>query len=138
MQSMAAPGTFEFTNVAAGTYDVLAQAGDGRVGVATGVVFGTGEQRGDVVVALARGATLELVVPPSVAPPRTYSEEGSSIRFEARAAGAFVGAAFAAPLGRVHLTVPPGRLTITAIAAGEVVGPREVEARAGEVVRVRF
>jgi len=138
MQSMAAPGTFEFTNVAAGTYDVLAQAGDGRVGVAAGVVFGAGEQRGDVVVALARGATLELVVPPSVAPPRTNSEEGSSIRFEARAAGAFVGAAFAAPLGRTSLTVPPGRLTITAIAAGEVVGTREVEARVGAVVRVRF
>ena len=77
-------------------------------------------------------------MPPSVAPPRTNSEEGSSIRFEARAAGAFVGAAFAAPLGRTSLTVPPGRLTITAIAAGEVVGTREVEARVGAVVRVRF
>lgn len=138
MQSMAAPGTFEFTNVAAGVYDVLAQAGDGRVGVAAGVVLGTGEQLGDVVVALARGATLELVVPPSVTPPRTYSEQGSSIRFEVHQAGAFVGAAFAAPLGRASLTVPPGRLTITAISAGEVVGTREVEAKQGEVARVRF
>jgi hypothetical protein len=138
MQSMAAPGTFEFAGLADGVYDVVAQSDDGRVGVASNLWLGGGEPRSDVTVALARGATLELIAPTTVAASKTYAEPGRSIRFEARAAGAFAGAAFAAPFGRVHLTVPPGRVTIDAIAAGESVGTREVEAREGAVVRVRF
>ena len=138
MQSMAAPGTFEFTGLADGVYDVVAQADDGRVGVASNVWLGGGEPRSDVTVALAHGATLELIAPTTLGAPKSYAEAGSSIRFEARAAGAFVGAAFAVPFGRTHLTVPPGRVTIEAIAAGESIGTREVEAKLGEVVRVRF
>jgi protocatechuate 3,4-dioxygenase beta subunit len=138
MQSMVEPGTFEFDGVGAGVFDVLARSDDGRIGVASGVRIGAGEQLRSVVVEVAAGATLELVAPDRAATTETLVAMEPAIRFEARRDGAFVGAAVTRPFGRASLPVPPGRLVVDVVVGGEVLATREVEAHAGELVRVRF
>jgi hypothetical protein len=138
MQSMVEPGTFQFDGVGAGEWDIIARSDDGRIGVASGVRLGAGEQLRSVVVEIAAGATLELVAPESAAMPEALVATETAIRFEARRDGAFVGAAVTRPFGRASLPVPPGRIVVDFLVCGVVSGTREVEARAGELVRVRF
>jgi protocatechuate 3,4-dioxygenase beta subunit len=138
MQSTVEPGTFQFDGVGAGEWDVLARSDDGRIGVASGVRLGAGEPLRSIVVEVAAGATLELVAPDSAATTETLVAMEPAIRFEARRDGAFVGAAVTRPFGRASLPVPPGRIVVEVVVGGAVVATREVEARAGEWVRVRF
>jgi hypothetical protein len=138
MQSTVEPGTFQFDGVGAGEWDVLARSDDGRIGVASGVRLGAGEPLRSIVVEVAAGATLELVSPDSAATTATLVAMEPAIRFEARRDGAFVGAAVTRPFGRASLPVPPGRIVVEVVVGGAVVATREVEARAGEWVRVRF
>jgi hypothetical protein len=107
------------------------------VGFESGAGRGARERRSDVVVALAPGATLELIAP-AVVLPQDMIVEGRSLRFEARRDRDLVGAAFAYPGGRIHLTVPPGRVTIDAVFNGERTSTRDVDAKPGQVVRVRL
>jgi hypothetical protein len=134
MQSMAQPGLFQFDWLASGAYDFIAASDDGRVGVVAGVTLGAGERRTGIAIPVARAATLELTAP-------AHSESlaiGERCTFEVRRGDVRVGIAAAPPLGRAHLNVPPGRLTIELRGSSGVLGVEEVDARAGQLTRVRF
>jgi hypothetical protein len=134
MQSMPEPGTFRFDNLASGTYDLVAANHEGLVGVVSGVTLGAGEPKSDVVIEASRSATLQFIAPAR----RDALPYGEHFVFEVRRGEIRLGMTGAAPNGRAHLNVPPGRLTVDLRAGNDLIATRDVDARAGVLTRVQF
>jgi hypothetical protein len=134
MQSMVEPGTFRFDNLAPGTYDLVAANHEGLVGVVAGVTLGAGESKSDVVIEASRSATLQFIAPAR----RDALPYGEHFVFEVRRGEIRLGMTGAAPNGRAHLNVPPGRVTVDLRAGDDVIATRDVDTAVGRVTRVRF